>query len=46
MLLVSIGILARCYGEEEKDAAAVARHGMVDETETTAVETEAESASV
>ena len=46
MLLMSIGILARCYGEEEKDAASVARHGMVDETETTAVETETESASV
>lgn len=46
LIFLSPGTVACCNGAEAKDAAAVARYGMVDETETVAVEIETESAAV
>lgn len=38
-----IGISARGHGKEEKNAAEMSRHGMVDETETVAIPFEEKS---
>ena len=41
-----LGVLACGDGEEEKDATAVSRHGMVDEEETVAITIEAKSSTL